>query len=96
MAAKPAHAKFHFPRFTLSFPLNRLQDQFKLFKPSRQMAADDQGASLDWETHKTRIRNLFISQNKTWKEVAAIMSEEHQFTATYATHSFRCTPPPRS
>lgn len=60
------------------------------------MATDDEGASLNWETHGTQIRNLFISQNKTWKEVAAIMSEEHQFTATYATHSFRCTPPPRS
>ncbi|KAK4446190.1 ankyrin [Podospora aff. communis PSN243] len=53
------------------------------------MAADDEGASLNWETHETQIRNLFISQNKTWKEVATIMSEEHQFTATERQYKYR-------
>ncbi|KAK0617014.1 ankyrin repeat-containing domain protein [Immersiella caudata] len=53
------------------------------------MAAEDEGASLDWETHETQIRNLFISQNKTWKEVAAIMSETQQFTATERQYKYR-------
>jgi len=48
------------------------------------MAPDDDGSSLDWKTHEDEIRNLFISQNKTWKEVAVEMSDKHHFTATYA------------
>jgi len=58
-----------------SFPSQAAEDQ---------MASEDKGASLDWETHEAQIRNLFISQNKTWKEVVAEMSEKHSFTATFA------------
>lgn len=54
------------------------------------MAPEDEGASLDWRKHEDKIRHLFISQNRTWKEVAAEMSERYGFTATCALRSQPC------
>jgi len=47
------------------------------------MAAEDDGASLDWEAHEDEIRSLFITQNKTLREVAAEMTKKYGFTARY-------------
>ncbi|KAK1756770.1 ankyrin repeat-containing domain protein [Echria macrotheca] len=53
------------------------------------MALNDESASLDWDAHETEIRNLFISQNKTWKEVSMEMSQRYHFTATERQYKYR-------
>jgi len=47
------------------------------------MAAEDDGASLNWGAHEDEIHSLFITQNKTLREVAAEMTKKHGFTARY-------------
>ena len=42
---------------------------------------DERAAPLDWAAHEDEIRDLFISKNKTLREVATEMSEKHGFTA---------------
>jgi hypothetical protein len=36
----------------------------------------------DWASHRTRIRQLYLDEDKTLKDVMAIMEREHGFKAT--------------
>ena len=36
----------------------------------------------DWESHRTRIRQLYSEENRTLKDVMGIMEREHGFKAT--------------
>lgn len=39
-------------------------------------------SSNSWETHMPRIRQLYMDEGKTLKEVMEIMKAEHGFTAS--------------
>jgi uncharacterized ubiquitin-like protein YukD len=45
--------------------------------------AENGQATLDWAKHEGEIRDLFVSQGKTLKEVIAHMREKHNFEARY-------------
>jgi hypothetical protein len=36
----------------------------------------------DWEDHRARIRRLYLEEDRTLKDVMAIMEREHGFKAT--------------
>jgi hypothetical protein len=38
--------------------------------------------AVDWDRHKERIRDLYINQKRTLKNVVQIMRDEHKFFAT--------------
>ena len=52
------------------------------------MSSTSDGESLDWDAHRDKILQRFISEGKTWREVAAEMKNEHNFVATYAPSMF--------
>lgn len=39
---------------------------------------------LDWDQHKDKILDLFVTQNKPLAEVQKYMFQRHEFNATYA------------
>lgn len=41
------------------------------------------GPGLDWGKHEAEILELFVTRNKTLKEVRKQMEERHGFVATY-------------
>jgi len=51
--------------------------------PSEQGSGGDDGALLNWEVYETEICRLFISHNRTWREVAMEISKRYYFTAMY-------------
>jgi hypothetical protein len=55
------------------------------------MAQEAQG--LDWDKHEAEILDLFVTRNKTLKEVMTHMKGRHGVVATYASQfrlSFTC------
>jgi hypothetical protein len=42
-------------------------------------------SSGDWEAHVFRIKELYLVENKTLKDVMYIMEKEYGFRATYVT-----------
>lgn len=45
------------------------------------MPLDHKGNPLDWGKHEDEILDLFVSQNKTLREVVEHMSATHNFNA---------------
>jgi len=52
------------------------------------MSSTSDGESLDWDAHRDKILQRFISEGKAWREVAAEMKNEHNFVATYVPSMF--------
>ena len=47
------------------------------------MPPDEEGSSLIWGRHEAEILDLFVTRNKTLKEVKKHMEKEHGLIATY-------------
>jgi len=57
-----------------------------LINPSHSLVnnmAENGRPTLDWAKHEGEIRDLFVSQGKTLKEVMAHMRKQHNFEARY-------------
>lgn len=49
---------------------------------SDALAGRSPPTAVDWDRHKERIRDLYINQKRTLKNVVQIMRDEHKFFAT--------------
>ncbi len=47
------------------------------------MSQDEEGLALNWGRHEAEILDLFVTRNKTLKEVKKHMENEHGLIATY-------------
>jgi hypothetical protein len=50
------------------------------------MLPAEEGTPLDWAKHEDEILELFVSRNKTLREVMEQMRTKHNFNPTYARH----------
>ena len=51
------------------------------------MPPDEEGPALNWGRHEAEILDLFVTRNKTLKEVMKHMKETHGLSATYGFNS---------